>query len=108
MSEYRELGLATYGDKCEICGHSMVEVHHINYKLHQQEEDRIRKAIKKGEPIDQLIDNAKKLGFQYWDGHDLEKDNSSTNLSVLCSNCHTLIHRLDAGMSLLKVLSERK
>lgn len=105
---YREIGLETYGHKCELCGYSIVEVHHINYQLHDQWEKKIRDMVKSHQDVADLLEMAKGLGFLDWDGHDLAKDNRSTNLSVLCGNCHSLIHLLDAGMKLLNALTPRK
>jgi len=106
--EYRERGLNTYGNKCEICGYGLVEVHHLDYQEHQEVEDRLRKAVKKNEDITELLAEARKKGYLFWDGRQLEKDNRSTNLSVLCGNCHTLVHRIDCGLKLLKALPPRK
>jgi predicted HNH restriction endonuclease len=106
MKDYRDIGLETYGNKCEICGHGLVEVHHIGYQEHQHYEDMLREA--KGDVLTSLLADAKSKGFLKWDGHNLEKDNRSTNLSVLCSNCHTLVHTLDAGMNLLKAIPKRR
>lgn len=107
-SEYRERGLNTYGNKCEICGFGLVEVHHLDYQEHQEVEDQLRKAVRKNQDITELLEEARKKGYLFWDGRQLEKDNRSTNLSVLCGNCHTLVHRIDCGLKLLKALPPRK
>jgi hypothetical protein len=104
---YREVGLATYGNKCEICGHSSVEVHHIDYQEHQRAEDEIRLVLRRGGVITHLLEKAKLRGWLTWDGRQLGKNDSSTNLSVLCGNCHTLIHKIDVGMKLLNALTKR-
>lgn len=106
--DYRSTGLNTYGNRCEICGHSQVEVHHIDYQEQQQLEKTIRKAAKAGEDLTKLLELAKKEGYEEWDGNQLSKNNRSTNLAILCGNCHSLIHRLDAGMKLLKVIERRR
>ncbi|MCU5076777.1 hypothetical protein OB985_04135 [Bacillus cereus] len=106
--DYRLIGLETYGHRCEICGHSLVEVHHIDYQEQQALEIQIRKAIKAGKDTTELLETAKEQGYEEWDGNQLSKNNQSTNLSVLCGNCHCLIHRLDAGKKLLKVLERRR
>lgn len=108
MKDYREIGLETYGDKCEICGHSMVEVHHISYQEQWALEIELRKAVKAKRDISKLLQKAKDQGYLEWDGNQLSKDNRSTNLSVLCGNCHTLIHRIDVGMNLIKAIDRRK
>jgi hypothetical protein len=105
---YREDGLATYGDKCEICTYAITEVHHIDYQEHQEVEDYLRYLSKHGNNITNLVKEAKEQGYLYWDGHQLSKDDRSTNLAVLCSNCHSLIHRMDVGKKLLKVLNKRR
>ena len=105
MKDYRDIGIETYGDKCEICSHSLVEVHHINYQEQWNIERRLRKDFNNR---DQLLKEARSLGFLKWDGNQLSKDDRSTNLAVLCGNCHTLIHKLDVGLNILKVLSKRK
>jgi hypothetical protein len=102
--DYRQAGLETYGHKCEICGYSIVEVHHINYQEHQAIENKLRKT----DNPESLLEKAREMNFTDWDGHQLSKDNRSTNLAVLCGNCHSLIHRLDVGMNLIKVLDRRK
>jgi len=106
---YRERGLSAYGDKCEICGHSSTEVHHISYQEHNEMEVKIRKA-KDHDAYLALLEEAKKQGYLVYDvrSKQLEKDNRSTNLSVLCGNCHTLMHKMDVGLKLLKALSPRK
>jgi hypothetical protein len=105
---YREIGLNAYGNKCEMCGFSLVEVHHVDYKLHQDMENALRLALKRGQDTYELLQKAKTLGFLEWDGHDLSKDNRSTNLSVLCPNHHTLVHTADLGLALLKLIPKRK
>lgn len=104
---YRETGIDTYGHKCEICGFSVVEVHHINYPLHDEWEKKIRTAYRKGDSVVELLEVADKLGFLKWDGQDLSKDDRSTNLAVLCGNCHSLVHLFDAGLKLLKAIPKR-
>jgi hypothetical protein len=110
--DYREIGLKTYGAACEICGQrSPIEVHHINYQEHQEWEDMLRQKVKSNlnpKLLDGLVEQAKSKGFLYWDGKNLSKDDRSTNLSVLCSNHHSLVHTIDAGMNLLNALPERK
>jgi hypothetical protein len=106
--DYRLTGLETYGYRCEICGHSLVEVHHIDYQEQQQLESLIRKAAKAGEDLTKLLELAKNAGYEEWDSNQLSKNDRSTNLAVLCGNCHSLIHRLDVGKKLLKVLERRR
>jgi hypothetical protein len=107
---YRQLALETYGDRCEICGfRGAVEVHHIDYHLHDEWEKKIRHAKKtNAENFEELLEQAKELGFMYFEDNQLGKDNRSTNLAVLCPNCHALVHALDAGTKLLKILPKRK
>lgn len=107
--DYRQLGLETYGYKCEICSYSIVEVHHINYKEQWDIENKLRKE-QRLDRADALLKLAKELGFSEYNfkTKQLAKDDSSTNLAVLCGNCHSLIHRLDVGMNLLKVIDRRK
>lgn len=107
-SEYREAGLQAYGDRCEICGYHIVEVHHIDYQEHQAVEDKIRAAVRKKKDITKLLEEAAALGYLFWDGRQLSKDNRSTNLAVICPNCHSLIHLMDVGMKLKKALPPRK
>lgn len=104
---YRETGLSVYGHKCELCGFSVVEVHHIGYQLHTEWENKIRSKYRAGEDISIMLEEVKALGFLSWNGQDLSKDNRSTNLAVLCGNCHSLVHLFDAGMNLLKALPKR-
>lgn len=105
MENYRNLGLFTYGNSCEICGNHMVEVHHIDYQEHQLLENKLRYAVKKDLDITNLLEEAEGLE---WDGRQLSKNNKSTNLAVLCGNCHNLIHKMDVGMKLIKALPKRK
>lgn len=107
---YRDIGIEMYGSQCEICSHGIVEVHHIDYHKHQEFENRMRKAVKMRDYdlLEQLLEKAKECGFLEWDGEQLSKDDRSTNLAVLCSNCHSLIHGLDVGVNLLNVLNRRK
>lgn len=105
---YREIGIETYGNKCELCSHGLVEVHHIAYNEHQAFEDKVRKAYREGSELHSLLEQALKLGYETWDGRQLGKDNRSTNLAVLCPNCHTLVHTVDMGKKLLKALPPRR
>ena len=105
---YRQDALTTYGNKCEICANSIVEVHHIDYQEHQELEDTIRYLNKNNNDISETIKEAKNSGYLFWDGYQLSKDDRTTNLSVLCCNCHTLIHRINVGKKLLRVLSKRR
>jgi hypothetical protein len=105
---YRQIGLDAYGNNCEICGFNLVEVHHINYPLHTEYENKLRKATKNKEDITELLEFAKGLGFLFWDGHDLSKDSRTSNLSVLCPNHHTMVHTADIGVALFKLLPKRK
>lgn len=106
--DYREIGIENYGDRCELCSHSVVEVHHIDYHLHQGYEDSLRIFTKQGKDLTDLLNKARSLGFMEWDGHNLSKDSRPSNLSVLCPTCHSLIHTLDSGTNLLKALRPRK
>lgn len=106
--DYRQIGLDTYGQRCEFCGNSMVEVHHIDYQEHQNMENRIRRAAKNLMDLTLLLEEANQKGWLKWDGKDLEKNNSSFNLSVLCGNCHNLVHRMDVGMKILGALERRR
>jgi len=105
--DYRQLGLETYGYKCEICSYSIVEIHHISYKEQWDLEIKLRKENRLEETLE-LLKQARELGFTTWRNNQLSKDDRSTNLAVLCGNCHSLIHRLDVGMNLLKVIDRRK
>jgi predicted HNH restriction endonuclease len=103
---YREAALKTYGEACELCGHrTSLEIHHINYQEHQEVEDELRYY-----PTETNINNAKEQGFDYYNPKtkQLSKDDSTTNLSVLCGNCHSLCHLIDYGKNILKALKERK
>jgi hypothetical protein len=108
---YREAALKTYGEACELCGHrTSLEIHHINYQEHQEIENKIRLAEKKDWQVSGpgLITIASKMGFTDYKNGQLAKDDSTTNLSVLCGNCHSLCHLIDYGKNLLKALKERK
>jgi hypothetical protein len=109
--DYRMVGIEVYGDRCEICGYaSIVEVHHTHYQEHQALEDRIRRAFKNGMDISPLLEEAKAQGWNYFDKKtlQLDKGNQPFLLSVLCGNCHSLIHKMDVGLKLLKALKPRK
>lgn len=106
--DYRQIGLETYGNRCEWCSSYLVEVHHIDYQEHQLMENRIRRAVKNQMDLTSLLEEAKQKGYLEWDGKDLEKNNSSQNVAVLCPNHHTLVHRMDVGMKILGALERRK
>jgi hypothetical protein len=109
--DYRDVGLQTYGNRCEICGYGVcLEVHHTHYQEHQDLEDQIRAAFKAGKDITSLLDEAKAQGWTYFDKKtlQLDKGNQPNLLSVLCGNCHSLVHKMDVGLKLLKALSPRK
>jgi hypothetical protein len=107
---YREAALKTYGEACELCGHrASLEIHHINYQEHQHCEDNIRQAEKtKSTMFNVYLNHAKEEGFLEYKNGQLAKDDSTTNLSVLCGNCHSLCHLIDYGKNILKALKERK
>lgn len=105
---YRETALATYGTKCEICSYGIVEVHHIGYQEQQEQEDYIRYLAKNGNNISAELVKARALGFLHWDGKQLSKDDRSTNLACLCSNCHFLIHLMNVGNLFLRAVPKRK
>jgi hypothetical protein len=109
--DYRDVGLQTYGNRCEICGYGVcLEVHHTHYQEHQDLEDQIRSAFKAGKDIYSLLDEAKAQGWTYFDKKtlQLDKGNRPDLLSVLCGNCHSLVHKMDVGLKLLKALAPRK
>jgi hypothetical protein len=106
--DYRQIGIGTYGGKCEICGFGIVEIHHVDYKTHQVMENAIRKAVRAGEDIGLLLSNARVLGFLEWDNNQLSKDDRSSNLAVLCPNHHMMVHQADMGVSLLRLLPKRR
>jgi hypothetical protein len=108
--DYRQLGLDTYGHACELCGfRAIVEIHHLAYNLHNEWEKRIRLAKKlNASNYEDLLEQAKELGYLTFEYNQLDKDNRSTNLSVLCPNCHSLVHLVDMDMSLLKALPPRR
>lgn len=108
---YRENALKTYGESCEICGHrTSLEVHHINYQDQQQMEDLLRRAKKYYVEADfqKLLAEANSMGFVEFEKNQLAKDDSTKNLSVLCGNCHSLVHTMDVGNRLLKAIKPRK
>lgn len=111
---YREIGIECYGDRCEICGHSSIEVHHIDYQEHQAMENKVRNAAQAlifgdSAAYDKAIEEAKKQGYLYYDkkSRQLSKSDSKHNLSCLCGNCHTLMHKMDVGKKLLKAIKPR-
>jgi len=105
---YRDAGLLTYGHNCEICAHSAVEVHHIDYQEHQQVEDMLRYLWKNGQDYSKELAEAQAKGYLTFKNGQLAKDDRTTNTSVLCGNCHNLVHRIDVGKKLLKALQPRK
>lgn len=109
--DYRDIGIETYGDRCEICGYATsIEVHHTHYQEHQALEDQIRAAVKRGEDITSLLNEAKAEGWMFYDKktNQLDKGKAPHLLSCLCGNCHSLIHKMDVGLKLLKALKPRK
>jgi predicted HNH restriction endonuclease len=106
--DYRQAALKTYGDKCEICGHSQVEVHHIDYQEQWDMEGKARAAEKDRAALNGILVAARAMGYIKYERGQLSKNDSTKNLSVLCGNCHGLVHKMDVGMRLLKVLKTRK
>lgn len=106
---YRESALITYGDKCEICGHSRTEVHHIDYQEQWEMEKKVREAFRKKLPtLNTLLEEARKLGYIKFENNQLSKNDSTENLSVLCGNCHSLMHCMDVGKKILKAIKPRR
>jgi hypothetical protein len=109
---YRQSALVTYGESCELCGHrTSLEVHHIDYKEHQEIEDLLRYQLKYDTmTFRETMDEAKKLGYDVFNSGDkqLSKNDDTKNLSVLCGNCHSLCHLIDYGKNLLKALKSRR
>lgn len=109
---YRESALKTYGETCELCGHrTSLEVHHIDYKEHQELEDTLRHQVKFDTmAFSKTMTEAKKLGYDAFnsDAKQLSKNDDTKNLSVLCGNCHSLCHLIDYGKNLLKALKSRR
>jgi hypothetical protein len=109
--DYRQVGMEAYGERCEICGYtSSVEVHHTHYQEHQALEDRLRHATRNGMDLSSLLEEGKASGWNYFDKKSLQLDKGkrSSMLSVLCGNCHTLMHKMDVGLKLLKAIKPRK
>jgi hypothetical protein len=110
--DYRQVGIESYGDRCEICGYSsIVEVHHVYYQEHQAMEDVMRGLIKAGKEIpDSIKQAALEHGWNTFDKKtlQLDKGNAPHLLSCLCGNCHALIHKMDVGLKLLKAIKPRK
>lgn len=106
---YRKSALLMYGESCEICGHrTSLEVHHLNYQEQQEIEDTLRYQQKYNHPeITETLKEAKAMGFVEWKNNQLSKDDSTKNLSVLCGNCHGLVHTVNMGMKLIRALKTR-
>lgn len=108
---YRDSALEKYGHQCELCGHTMVEVHHIDYQEHQQFEDLLRHQLKyDAMEFSRTMEKAKQAGYDIFDSgsRQLSKNDDTKNLSVLCANCHGLCHLIDYGKKLLKALKQRR
>lgn len=109
---YRDVALTVYGKSCELCGHRIsLEVHHIDYKEHQQFEDTLRYQLKYDTmAFSKTMAEAKKSGYDIFNSNDkqLSKNDDSENLSVLCGNCHSLCHIIDYGKNLLNAIPPRK
>jgi hypothetical protein len=114
--EYSDLGRKTYGEKCEFdsCGWDTAacDVHHIGYQEQQDFEKRIRAAYKAKDTntFTTLKSKARSAGYLDYDAFagQLEKDNRSHNLSVLCPNHHRYVHHVDMGMEILNHIPTRK
>lgn len=105
---YREEAIKTYGEACEICGYpSATEVHHIDYQEQWAMEAKLRALDGKANFLD-IMRVAKEKGYLEYRNRQLSKNDNTLNLACLCGNCHTLMHKLDVGMKLLKVLKERR
>jgi hypothetical protein len=109
---YRKSALRTYGEACEICGHrTSLEVHHIDYQEHQEEENMLR-IIAKSTDKDHMmveINDAKSKGYDLFDVQtgQLSKNDDTANTSVLCGNCHSFLHLVDYGKKLLNAIKPR-
>lgn len=116
MPDYSDDAKKVYGNACEFdgCGwqEASCDVHHINYDEQQGIEVLIRQALKKKDNVkaEQLIKQAKDKGFLSFDKKtmELDKDNRTTNLAVLCPNHHRYTHFKDLKMSILNHLPPRK
>lgn len=106
---YRKSAIAVYGEACEICGHrTSLEVHHIDYQEHQEIENKIRKASRDNHPsFKSLVSQAKAMGYDEFEFGQLSKNDDTENTSVLCGNCHGLMHCMDVGKKVLKALKPR-
>ncbi|MEH7116117.1 hypothetical protein V7128_01660 [Neobacillus vireti] len=107
---YRKAALEKYGEACEICGHrTSLEVHHIDYQEHQAIEDELKKLQKLGTLTNDRLQFAKDNGYDLYDvaTRQLSKNDDTKNTSVLCGNCHSLVHTMDVGKKLLKAIKER-
>lgn len=113
---YKQTGHETYGTKCEWegCGwdEAGCDVHHISYQEHNRLESKMRAAIGQGdmEKFARLCAEARKQGFMEYKrmARQLDKDDRSTNLTVLCPNHHRLVHVQDMGLDVLKRIPPRK
>jgi hypothetical protein len=58
---------------------------------------------------DDRLQFAKDSGYDLYDvvARQLSKNDDTKNTSVLCGNCHSLVHTMDVGKKLLKVIKER-
>jgi hypothetical protein len=110
--QYRQSALAIYGESCEICGHrTSLEVHHINYQEHQELEDTLRYQQKNNllTEFAKTLFEAKAMNFDEWNPktNQLSKDDATKNLSVLCGNCHGLVHIINMGMKMTRAIKPR-
>jgi hypothetical protein len=114
--DYAELAKHHYGECCEYesCGwsESVCDVHHINYKLQWDLENKIRDAHKNNdfEQAKMWVDAALSKGFRKFNikKMQLEKDDRLHNLAVLCPNHHRYVHKEDMGMTILSKIPKRK
>ncbi len=115
MESYSEIATKTYGISCEFnnCGwdEATCDVHHINYQEQHEVEKLLRYLVKVSdmEGYKSALMKAREKGFSAFNTItlQLDKDNRSINLCVLCPNHHRYVHHKDLGMEILNYLPPR-
>lgn len=113
---YHRNATQTYGEACEWIGcgwhETVCDVHHIDYNAQWAAEQSIRKAFDEKRVGDYVafLTAAKQLGYATFNVKDrqLAKNDSVSNLSVLCPNHHRFVHQADMGTGILQFIPPRR
>jgi hypothetical protein len=113
---YSRDGKNAYGELCEWIGcgwnQATCDTHHIDYEVHQEIENNIRAyyMMEDDEHFEYMLDLARRLGYGEYNQktRQLPKNDSISNLAILCPNHHRYVHHHNLSMDLLEYIPRRK